>query len=106
MEQRFWNILAKKLCNEASPSELEELDLLMNDNKHFAELANDAVIHNNSFNVDASTIKIDVEKAWGSIQNKKVITLKENTPSKSHLLTFILSKDSTFFQKKTVSPGF
>ena len=75
MEQRFWDILAKKLCQEASPSELEELDLLMSENKHFAELANDAVIHNNSFNVDASTIKIDVEKAWESIQNKKVIPL-------------------------------
>ncbi|MBL4669513.1 MAG: FecR family protein, partial [Flavobacteriales bacterium] len=82
MEQRFWDILAKKLCQEASPSELEELDLLMSENKHFTELANDAVIHNNSFNVDASTIKIDVEKAWESIQNKKVIPL--NT-SKSKL---------------------
>ena len=75
MEQRFWNILAKKLCNEASPSELEELDLLMSENKHFAELANGAVIHNNSFNVDTGTIKIDVEKAWETIHNKKVIPL-------------------------------
>ena len=75
MEQRFWNILAKKLCNEASSSELEELDLLMSENKHLAELANDAVIHNNSFNGDASSIKIDVEKAWETIQNKKVIPL-------------------------------
>jgi transmembrane sensor len=75
MEQRFWDILAKKLCQEASPSELEELDLLMSENKHFAELANDAVIHNNSFNVDISFIKIDVEKAWERIQDKKVIPL-------------------------------
>jgi transmembrane sensor len=78
MEQQFWNILAKKLCKEVNNAELEELDLLMSENKRFAELAGDAAIHNTIFNTNTSSIKVDVEKAWESIQDKKVKVIPLN----------------------------
>ena len=83
MEQRFWNILAKKLCGEADSSEQEELDMLISRNPNFADQAKAATSYAHVFDVDVSSIKVDVERAWQQVQDKKVkvIPIRSNNSS-------------------------
>lgn len=80
MEEKFWNILAKKISKEATPEELSELESLIQGNDSYKEYAEDASSISKVFDLDTSSIHPNVEGAWNKLnqQQNKIIDVKSN----------------------------